>query len=351
MVAGEMPAARNRRFTLSAGIAFIFLLTAPVLSVSAQLPAIVILTSPNPQLNGEFGYSVATSGSLVVVGAPEESVGVYTQAGSAYVFNAQTGSLSTRLLDPNPEYYGEFGYFVDIVGNDVVVGGDGNAYTFNAQTGALIATQQSPNSQDIESAGYSIATSGSIVVTGAPFANVSSDAYAGDANISNAATGALIATLRSPNLQYFGGFGEAVAASGNSVVVSAPGETVGGNSSAGRAYTFDAQTGAPVATLASADPQYNGNFGFSVAISGNVAVAGAPGETVDGEAHAGRAYVFDLTPSAGSPTPSAATARPNSPSWLAAVAVVAVIAIVTGGLVFGARRRGPKLMNPASTQA
>ena len=255
-----------------------------------------------------------------------------------------------QLPDPNTQYYGEFGYFVATAGNDVVVGGDGDAYTFNAQTGALIAIRPSPNSQDSESAGNPVATSGDVVVVGVPSANVSSDGYAGYANISNAATGALISTLRSPNLQYFGNFGEAVAASGNLVVVSAPGETVGGNSSAGRAYAFDAQTGALVATLASANPEYNGNFGFSVAISGSVAVVGAPGETVNGEAYAGRAYVYDVTQTSGSSTPLGAIAGSNSSGWLIAGALVAVIAIVAGGLVLGALRRRPRLSIPANTQ-
>lgn len=335
-----MPAGTNRWFTLFAGVAFIFLLNGPILLVSAQPQVIVTLSSPNPQSNGEFGYSVAISGNVVVVGAPEQSVSGYTQAGSAYVFNAQTGAQVAQLVDPNSQYYGEFGYFVAIMGNDVVVGGEGNAYAFNAQTGALIATHQSPNSQDSEDAGYSTATSGGIVVVGAPFANVSSDAYAGNANISSAATDALIATLRSPNLQYFGYFGESVAASGNFVVVSAPGETIDGNSSAGRAYVFNAQNGTLVASLASANPQYNGNFGLSVAVSGGVAVVGAPGETVDGQAYAGRAYIFDVTPgTTESSTPTAGITGSGSASWLAAGAVVVAFAIAAGGLVLVARRR------------
>jgi len=335
-------AVTNRRPTVLGSVAFVFLLAGPILLVSAQPPAIVTLTSPNPQSNGEFGYSVAISGNVVVVGAPEESVSGYTQAGSAYVFNAQTGALVARLVDPNSQYNGEFGYFVAIIGNDVVVGGDGNAYTFNAQAGTLIAIHQSPDSQDSEVAGYSVATSGDVVVVGAPFANVSSDAYAGDANISNAATGALIATLRSPNLQYFGNFGESVATSGNLAVVSAPGETIGGNSSAGRAYVFNAQNGTFVATLASANQQYNGNFGFSVAISGRVAVVGAPGETVNGKAYAGRAYIFDVAlTTAGSSTLTAAIAGSNSTSWLAVGAVVAVITITAAGIVLGVRRKRP----------
>jgi len=328
-------------------VVFIFMLTGPIFLASAQPTAIVVLTSPSPQLNGEFGYSVAIGGNVVAVGAPEERVSGYVQAGSAYLFNAQTGALVARLVDPNSQYYGEFGYSVAIIGNDVVVGGDGNVYTFDARTGALIATLRSPNSQDSEAAGYSIASSGNIVVVGAPFANVSSDAYAGDANISNAMTGAVIATLRSPNLQYFGDFGESVAVSGDYVVVSAPGETIDGNSSTGRAYVFNAQNGTLVATLASANPQYNGNFGFSVAISVSVAVVGAPGETVNGESYAGRAYIFNAAlTTGGSSAPTAAVAESSYTSWLAAGAIIAAAAIAMGGLVLGVRKSRPRPLNP-----
>ncbi|HYA56750.1 MAG TPA: hypothetical protein VED22_08155 [Nitrososphaerales archaeon] len=342
-----MSAFANRRSALLAGVAFVFLLTGPILLVSAQPPAIVSLTSPNPQPNGEFGYSVAISGNLAVVGAPEESVGRYTQAGSAYVFNAQTGALVAQLVDPDSQYYGEFGYYVTIIGSEVVVGGDGNAYTFNARTGALIAVHQSPNSQDSEEAGYSVAQSGDVVVVGAPFANVSGDAYAGTANISNAATGALIATLQSPNLQYFGDFGESVAVSGRLVVVSAPGEAIGGNSSAGRAYVFNAQNGTLVATLASTNPQGDGNFGLSVAISGGVAIVGAAGEAVNGEEYAGRAYIFNVAPTtAGSSTLTEEGAGSIPTSWLTAGAVVVVVAVAAGGVLLSARRRRPRLSTP-----
>jgi outer membrane protein assembly factor BamB len=323
---------------LMTGVAFSLLLIGSILVASAQPSATVVLTSPNSQFNGEFGYSVAISGNMVVVGAPEENVGGHTGAGAAYIFNAQTGGMVARLVDPNSQYYGEFGYFVAIMGNDVVVGGDGNVYTFNERTGTLVATLQSPNSQDSEEVGNSLATSGNVVVVGAPLENVSGYAYAGDANISNAATGELVAMLRSPNLQYFGNFGEAVAASQTFVVVGAPGETVGGNSSAGRAYAFNAKTGTLVASLASTGPQFSGNFGFSVAISGSDAVVGAPGETVDGEAYAGRVYVFNVSSVTKSPPPAAVPGGPSLANSFMSGVVVAGIAVAAAGLVFGARR-------------
>ena len=43
--------------------------------------------------------------------------------------------------------------------------------------------------------------------------------------------------------------------------------------------------------------QSNGNFGFSVAISGTTVVGGAPGETASSKAGAGNAYVIGATAS------------------------------------------------------
>jgi hypothetical protein len=59
-----------------------------------------------------------------------------------------------------------------------------------------------------------------------------------------------------------------------------------------RAYAFDAKTGALTHTLVSPNTQADGLFGYSVALSGGVVVVGALGETVSGNSEAGRVYVF-----------------------------------------------------------
>lgn len=313
-------------------LTLVFVIVGPTPLVVAQPETKIILSSTNPQFSGEFGYSVATNGGLVVVGAPDESVGVYTDAGNAYVFNATTGHLRTALRDPNSQYYGEFGYSVALVGSEAVIGGDGNTYTYDALTGALIATLSSPNSQDLAVGGYVIA-SGRVDVVGEPLENVSNDEFAGSAIVSNASSGAVLATLTSPNSQADGGFGYAVATSGSLVVADAPGETVGGNASAGRAYLFNAETGSLVSTLTSPESQYYGNFGYSAAISGNTLVVGAPGEAVDGYTFAGRAYVFNAAPLTSSGSTSS-WSRQESIRFVAGLAAVGAIAIAVWVLIF-----------------
>ena len=90
--------------TLRLGIALSLLLVLPVMHAAAS--AGTELASPNSQASGFFGYSVAISGTTVVVGAFGEAVGTAQLAGHAYVFDATTGGLISTLISPNPEAYG-----------------------------------------------------------------------------------------------------------------------------------------------------------------------------------------------------------------------------------------------------
>ena len=210
--------------------------------------ALTTLTSPNPQADGYFGFSVALSGGVAVVGAPHETVGGNSNAGRAYVFNAKTGALTQTLVSPNSQAGGYFG--------------------------------------------YSVALSGGVAVVGAIGETVGGFASAGRAYVFNAKTGALTQTLVSPNSQADGAFGRSVALNGGVLVVGASEETVGGNSAAGRAYVFNVKTGALTKTLVSSNSQSDGYFGWSVALSSGVVVVGASEETIGGNSAAGRVYVF-----------------------------------------------------------
>jgi FG-GAP repeat len=92
-------------------------------------------------------------------------------------------------------------------------------------------------------------------------------------------------------------FGNAVAISGQTIVVGAPAHTVGSNQAQGAAYVFvEPATGwanmVETAELTASDGAANTGFGSSVAISGGTIVIGATGATVGGNPYQGAAYVF-----------------------------------------------------------
>jgi len=285
-------ARRDKVISPIVALFLLFLLCLVAIPVAKGSTAQTVITSPNLQASGYFGSSVAVTGGITVIGAASETVSGNVGAGRAYLYNVQTGSLTATLTSPNSQAGGSFGTAVATDGNIVVIGADdensfiGNAYIFNAQTGSLTETL-TPSAGGYF--GSSVAVDGNIVVVGAYGATVDGYSAAGRVYIFNAQTGAVTGTLTSPNPQQLGAFGGAVAISGNTLVVGAAGETAGGDSSAGRAYIFNAQTGALTETLTSPNLQSNGGFGGSVAIDGNTVVVGAPGENIV----AGRVYIFN----------------------------------------------------------
>jgi hypothetical protein len=267
---------------------------------------ITTLKSPNAQLNGGFGASVAVSGTTVVVGAYGETAKGHHGAGHAYVFDATDGSLITTLTSPTPQDGGSFGA-VSISGTTVVVGAPGEngnagrAYVFDATSGSLITTLTSPNTNalvDIFFFGASVSISGTTVVVGAYDDTTNGlPTNEGHAYVFDATDGSLITTLTSPNAnaQIEGRFGISVSISGTTVVVGAPYERPNAVLDAGRAYVFDATTSSLIATLTSPYTPPGGLFGSSVAISGTTVVVGAYQETANGQAGAGHAYSFDAS--------------------------------------------------------
>jgi FG-GAP repeat len=92
-------------------------------------------------------------------------------------------------------------------------------------------------------------------------------------------------------------FGASVAVGGRTVLVgAASGDGAGPSSVTGTAYLFDAVTGAQRFELTPSDPVRLGNFGGSVALSGNLAAVGASAELSRfGQLDQGSAYLFDAT--------------------------------------------------------
>ena len=86
-------------------------------------------------------------------------------------------------------------------------------------------------------------------------------------------------------------FGYAVACSDTRIVVGAPLEDTGG-SNAGSAYVFDID-GNQLAKINASNRGSGDEFGYSVAISNNRILVGAPYEDTGGS-NAGSAYIFDI---------------------------------------------------------
>jgi hypothetical protein len=100
--------------------------------------------------------------------------------------------------------------------------------------------------------------------------------------------------LSAPDAVLSGFLGNSVAISGDTAVAGAPGDDVGGRLDQGSAYVFvrNGGTWTLQQKLTAPDGAASEQFGWSVSISGNTVVVGAPGDDIGANADQGSAYVF-----------------------------------------------------------
>jgi hypothetical protein len=287
-------------------------------------------------IGDQFGYSVATSGNTIVVGAPDHAVGSNAHQGAVYVFEMpKTGGWASatqtaELTDSAGSTGEELGYSVAISGDTIAAGEPsgtelpGNSYEGGGEqdpqgtvdvfttTGAWTSTS-TPNARLTVSTpestlggelGWSVAISGSTIVAGAPDdpkypsygeAYVFSEPGGGWSGPQTQTAELSANNPSNPNGGEY--FGWSVGVSGTTIVVGAYGQNAaGGYAAPGAAYVFTMPAGGWVnatqtAELTTSDNGGYDDLGWSVAVSGNTVVAGAYNHAV-GSSQQGAAYVF-----------------------------------------------------------
>jgi hypothetical protein len=262
-----------------------------------------------------FGVSVGISESFAIVGATGEDDANGFNSGKAYIFSTTDGSLLFTLDNPNAYDTGlndNFGYSVSISETHAIVGtnsedtatgiNSGKAYIFSTTDGSLLFTLDNPNADGSESNDYfgkSVSISQSYAIVGSNDQSAADELNSGKAYIFSTTDGSLLFTLDNPNAYDTAGadyFGSSVAISETHAIVGATGEDDAGGTASGKAYIFSTTDGSLLFTLdnprainASANDSF---FGYSVSISGSVAIVGAYGE---GTLQSGAAYIFSTT--------------------------------------------------------
>ncbi|HEX3823612.1 MAG TPA: hypothetical protein VHV79_04000 [Mycobacteriales bacterium] len=117
------------------------------------------------------------------------------------------------------------------------------------------------------------------------------------AGAASPATGLSQSVLTAAGSPTGAGLGESIAVSGHTIVVGAYEQTLANNNEQGAVYVFTRpasgwKNAMPTAELHVSDGQPNDRFGYSVAISGDTIVVGAPQHSVGSTIKQGAAYVF-----------------------------------------------------------
>jgi hypothetical protein len=294
---------------IDAGAAYVFTRSGGSWTAQAKLVA------ADAAANDRFGHSVALSGDTAVVGAPyRDAAGLLPHAGAAYVFTRSGGSWTPQqtIVATDAADGDQFGHSVAVSSGTALVGAPyrdiagqadaGAAYVFTRfggfwkQQARLTATDGAA----AETFGYSVSVSGGTALVGANGHAVAGMVLAGAAYVFTGSAGSWTqqAQLLAPDGAVGDQFGRSVALSGGTALVGAPWHDTAGKVDAGAAYMFTRSAGSwrqqtkPIAPDGAAGDQ----FGRSVALSGAMALGGAPYHDTAGQADAGAAYSFISEP-------------------------------------------------------
>lgn len=280
---------RDQRGTDS-GAAFLF-------NVSRGLQVAVLLASDGASQD-RFGNAVAISGPTILVGA-ERRADQGPSSGAAYVFDLASGIQTLKILPPDGGAGHHFGYAVELEDRTALIGayGDtmngesaGSAYVYDAVTGHLHLKLLPPDPTEDHFFGVDLDLGETTALVGASGDDDTGES-AGAVYQFEMPRGFFIRKLNAADGEESDRFGRTVALSGDIAVIGAPGDNPRGDSS-GSAYLFDLRSGEQIAKLVPADGHGGAKFGDSVAIDGDIALVGASDD--DGGAFQGGAgYFFD----------------------------------------------------------
>ena len=212
--------------------------------------------------------------------------------------------------------------------------GAGAAYVYEptgdgwVQTGRLVAG--APTGGDFF--GNTVAVSGPTVVVSAPFSDAAPLELTGSAHVFVKDGGAWLESqvLRASDREDRDQFGFGLAIDGGLIAVGAPNHDVNSLADAGAVYLFEDQAGTwiEIDKLTASDAVAGDGFGYAVAVSGDTLLIGAPFSDLGGS-KSGSAYVFRYDGSAWNETQKLSSASPDaSDEFARQVAMSGDIAII-----------------------
>jgi hypothetical protein len=281
------------------------------------------LTASDGAASNYLGYAVAVSGTTIVAGAYNATVGGNSAEGAVYVFVEPAGgwanaTQTAKLTASDGAADTALGVSVAVSGNTIVAGasgatvggnsGQGAAYVFVEPAGGWAnATQTAKltasDGAAFSSLGHAVAVSGATIVAGAFGATLSGNTDEGAVYVFVEPAGGWANATQTAKLTASDGaqgdeLGTSVAVSAGTIVAGAPFVSLGAPGSyQGAAYVFVEPAGGwasatQTAKLTASDGAVNDRLGESVAISGATIVAGVSSAMVGTNSDQGAVYVF-----------------------------------------------------------
>lgn len=258
----------------------------------------------------DFGYSIAVDGDTLLIGAVSADVAGQVDQGVAYIFVRQGQSwVQQAKLSSSDGLAGDgFGVDVALQGDTALIGafrqGDqdiGAAYLFH-RSGDQWSEQAVFRPGDGltgDSFGFSLALQGNTAVIGSPGhgPNLVTNPGAAYVYVEQQGAWSLQAKLVASSVSFDGFFGYSVDVDGDLAVIGAPtDDTIPGGTvfDQGSAFIFERQAGlwTERVKFIQADTSGGVQLGRSVSVWGERVLIGAPGQTVDGNGGQGAAVLY-----------------------------------------------------------
>ena len=278
----------------------------------------ILYEIPNPELYGtgtgdQFGNGdLDTTDSFLIVGIPAEDALGGSNSGAAVVYDLSDGSTAYTIFNPNPtgtEANDYFGAAVAINGTyfasssrleDTGGSSSGTVWVYKLSDGLVQHTIQAPSVIDSNAAGdqfgWSLTMNDTYVIVNAK----SEDGNSGVVYVIKLSDGLVQYTLTNPDsfdpASTADGFGTALAATNDYLVVGVYTDDDGANANSGSIYVYDLSDGSLM--WGKQNPNHFGTtdsdwFGYHVAIVSNYVYATALNED-NAIGTTGLVYVFDV---------------------------------------------------------
>jgi hypothetical protein len=288
------------------------LLTVPLTRVSYAAHIVNKLTASDAVEFEAFGYSVAASGTVVVVGA----YGDDNATGAAYVYrhNGISWIEEQKLTASDAAEGDEFGSAVSVSGDVIVIGADGNdgendlasdsgsvyVYRYNGSSWAEEQKLTASDAAALDGFGHSVSVSGDVIVIGA-WCNDDNGVQSGSAYayryfplLAPGYRWAQEQKLTASDAASTDYFGISVSVNGDIIVIGSYYNDDGGRNS-GSAYVYRYQGVFDLwleeQKLTAGDDAAGDEYGGAVSVSGDVIVIGAWHDGDNG-VKSGSAYVY-----------------------------------------------------------
>lgn len=256
-----------------------------------------------------FGYAVALSGDILVVGFPSDDIGSNLGQGSAHIYvrSGTTWSLDQSLVRPDGQQADYFGYAVAIDGDTLVVSasrypdtsdGTGKAYVYvyNGSDWVPQTSLQADDGEEGNHFGWSVAIENDTIAVGAPYDDNDNGTDAGAVYLftRSGTTWSQDTKLVAHDGAANAHFGTSVSLNGNMLVVGSPDDDNPQGTDAGAVYFYARQNVAwfEQSKLIPGDDAAPDHFGCAVSFDGSSTAVGAQGTTIT----AGAAYLYPTGP-------------------------------------------------------